>query len=350
MTTYRFTNDYSEGAHPQILEVMAQSNLDQEEGYGNDSLSRQAEQLLKAAIGNPQAAIHFVSGGTQANLIALASMLKPYESVISAATGHIHVHEAGAIEATGHKINVVNAPDGKLTADQVRQVVAQHTDEHMVKPRVVFVSNSTELGTTYTKAELESLARVCREKQLYLYLDGARLGCALVSAGADLALADVARLVDMFYIGGTKNGALLGEAMVVCNEALQPDFRYHLKQRGALLAKGRVMSAQFVGLFSGGLFFELARHANAMAQRLAGGLKTLGYSFLTDSATNMIFPILPNSLIRFLESHFVFYVWAPVDEGHSVVRLVTSWATPAGKVDEFIGAVREWSERGGGPQ
>ena len=342
---YRFTNDYSEGAHPQILELMARSNLNQEEGYGNDSLCRQAEQLLKAAIEDERAAVHFVSGGTQANLIALASMLKPYESVISAATGHIFVHEAGAIEATGHKINVVETPDGKLTPDQVRQVVAQHTDEHMVMPRVVFVSDSTELGTTYSKAELESLRRVCTEKHLYLYLDGARLGSALVSAGADLTLPDVARLADMFYIGGTKNGALLGEAMVICNEALQADFRFHLKQRGALLAKGRVMGVQFVGLFSGGLYFELARHANAMAQRLAAGLKALGYAFLTDSTTNMIFPILPNPLIRFLESRYAFYVIAPVDEARSTIRLVTSWATPAEKVDEFVAAVKEWCER-----
>lgn len=346
MTRFRFNNDYSEGAHPQILELMARSNLNQEEGYGNDSLCRQAEQLLKGAIGNERAAIHFVSGGTQANLIALASMLKPYESVISATTGHIFVHEAGAIEATGHKINVVEAADGKLTADQVRQVVAQHTDEHMVMPRVVFISNSTELGTVYTKAELESLRRACTEKHLYLYLDGARLGPALASAGADLTLADVARLVDMFYLGGTKNGALLGEAVVICNEALQPDFRFHVKQRGGLLAKGSVLGAQFVALFSGGLYFELARHANAMAQRLAGGLRALGYSFLTDSTTNLIFPILPNPLVRFLEGRYGFHVIAPVGEAQSVVRLVTSWATPAEKVDEFIAAVREWCERG----
>ncbi len=345
MTKFRFTNDYSEGAHPRILELMAGTNLNQEEGYGNDSLCQQAEHLLKAAMENERAAVHFISGGTQANLIALASMLKPYESVISAATGHIFVHEAGAIEATGHKINVVESPDGKLTADQVRQVVAQHTDEHMVMPRVVFVSNSTELGTTYTKAELEGLRRVCNEKHLYLYLDGARLGPALVSAGADLTLPDVARLADMFYLGGTKNGALLGEAIIMCNEALQADFRFHVKQRGGLLAKGRVMGAQFVGLFTGGLYFELARHANAMAQRLAAGLKALGYSFLVDSATNLIFPILPNPLIKFLTSRYAFYVIAPVDEGRSTVRLVTSWATPVEKVDEFIGAVREWCER-----
>jgi threonine aldolase len=229
MAKYRFTNDYVDGAHPRILARLAQTNLDQEEGYGLDTLSLQAEALLKAALGQPQAAIHFVSGGTQANLIGLASMLRPYESVIAAATGHIQVHEAGALEATGHKITTVDTPAGKLTADQVRAVVAQHTDEHMVKPRVVFISHSTELGTTYTKRELESLAQACRELNLYLYLDGARLGFALMSAGTDVTLADLGRLVDMFYVGGTKNGALLGEAIVINHPALQPDFRYYLK-------------------------------------------------------------------------------------------------------------------------
>jgi threonine aldolase len=344
MAKYQFRNDYSEGVHPQILELLTCSNLDQELGYGEDTLSQQAVALLQAAVGNPRAAIHFASGGTQANLTVLAALLKPYEAVIAASTGHIFVHEAGAIEATGHKITVVNTPNGKLTADQVRQVVAQHTDEHMVKPRVVFISNSTELGTVYTKRELESLAGICREKNLYLYLDGARLGSALVSAGADLTLADLGQLVDVFYIGGTKNGALLGEAIVINNEALQSDFRFHLKQRGALLAKGRLLGAQFVGLFNAGLYFELARHANAMAQQLAGGLKALGYGFLTDSPTNQIFPILPDALIRVLQDQFEFYVWSQVSDECSAIRLVTSWATPANRVTEFIEAARDWSE------
>ena len=346
MPKYRFYNDYSEGAHPRILELMTQTNLNQEEGYGNDSLSQQAERLLKSAIGNPQAAVHFVSGGTQANLVVLASILKPYESAIAAVTGHIFVHEAGAIETTGHKINVVNTPDGKLTPDLVRQVVAQHTDEHMVKPRAVYISNSTELGTVYTRAELESLARICHEKNLVLFLDGARLGAALVSAAADLTLPELAKLVDVFYIGGTKNGALLGEAIVINQPALQADFRYHIKQRGGLLAKGSLLGAQFVGLFSDDLYFELARHANATAQTLAGGLKALGHSFLADPVSNLIFPILPNALIRFLEDRYDFHVWCPMAEDRSAIRLVTSWATPPAKVNEFLDAAKEWSERG----
>jgi threonine aldolase len=347
MAKYRFCNDYSEGAHPRVLELMSRTNFNQEEGYGNDSLSRQAESLLKAAIRNPQAAVHLVSGGTQANLIVLASLLKPYESAIAATTGHIFVHEAGAIEATGHKINVVNTPDGKLTGDLVRQVVAEHTDEHWVKPRAVYISNSTELGTVYQRAELESLARTCHDLDLLLYLDGARLGSALVSGASDLTLADLGRLVDVFYIGGTKNGALLGEAIVINRPEFQPEFRRHIKQRGGLLAKGSLMGAQFVALFGDDLYFELARHANAMAQTLAGGLKALGYNFFVDPVTNLLFPVLPNALVRFLEERYDFYIWCRMDDDRSAIRLVTSWATPVDKVNEFLDAVKEWAKQGG---
>jgi threonine aldolase len=336
MYKFRFFNDYSEGAHPVVLGLLTGTNSDQEEGYGSDTLSRRAEDLIKQAVENPQAAVHFISGGTQANLIALAAMLRPYESVIAASTAHINVHEAGAIEATGHKINTVPTQDGKLTAEKIQAVVDEHTDEHMVKPRVVFISNSTEVGTVYTKQELESISRTCRANQLYLYLDGARLGSALVSTDSDLSLADLGRLVDLFYIGGTKNGALLGEAMVINTPELQRDFRFHLKQRGALLAKGRLLGIQFLGLFGQGLYFELALHANAMAARLAQGILEQGYDFLTPPSTNQIFPIFPDALIAELQQNYGFYTWAKAGRDHSAVRLVTSWATPAEKVDEFL--------------
>jgi threonine aldolase len=336
MLKYRFFNDYSEGAHPKLLDLMVNTNLHQEDGYGNDSLSRQAEELLKQAVKNPQAAVHFVTGGTQANLIVLASLLKPYESVIAASTAHINVHEAGAIEATSHKIHAVESTDGKLSPDKIQAVVDLHTDEHMVKPRVVFISNSTEVGTVYSKKELESIAQVCRANSLYLYLDGARLGCALASKGSDLTLANLSKLVDIYYVGGTKNGALLGEAIIINTPELQTNFRYHLKQRGALLAKGRLVGAQFVGLFSDGLFFELARHANAMAEELAQSIGEQGFHFLTDSPTNQIFPILPDALIAELQKLYGFYVWCRVDAGHSAIRLVTSWTTQNSNVDEFI--------------
>lgn len=336
MYKYRFFNDYSEGAHPSVLELLSTTNLDQEEGYGNDSLSIKASELIKQSAESPDAAVHFVSGGTQANLLVLASLMKPYESVISASTGHINVHEAGAIEATGHKINEVFSSDGKLTVNAIQEVVASHTDEHMVKPKVVFISNSTEVGTMYKKAELESISEFCRQHNLYLYMDGARLGSGLCSKESDLTLADVARLVDIFYIGGTKNGALFGEAIVITNKDLQTEFRYHLKQRGALLAKGRVLGGQFIGLFTNNLYFDLAKHANTMAERLTNGIKELGFSFLSESTTNQIFPILPNSLIEELQKEYGFYVWAKSDDNNSAIRLVTSWATKEDKVEEFI--------------
>jgi threonine aldolase len=343
MYKYQFFNDYSEGVHPRILELMAATNLDQEEGYCNDSLSRRAEERIKQALENPHAAVHFVSGGTQANLIALAALLQPYESVIAAESAHINVHEAGAVESTGHKINLIPSADGKLTPEPVQRVFAQHTDEHMVKPKVVYISNSTEVGTAYTHAELAALSECCRQNDLYLYLDGARLGSALTSRGSDLSLPQLSQLVDAFYIGGTKNGALIGEALVINRPSLQPHFRFHIKQRGGLLAKGRLLGVQFLGLLSDNLYFDLARQANVMAERLAQGLQAQGYRFLTPSTTNQIFPILPFQLIDALKQDYGFYVWAPAEAGHAVIRLVTSWATPAAKVDEFIEAVRALS-------
>jgi threonine aldolase len=336
MYKHSFFDDYSEGAHPRVLELLAAGNLVQEPGYGDDALSRRAATLLRDATGNPDATVHFVSGGTQANLIALASMLKPYESVIAASTAHIHVHETGAIEATGHKIHTVPGRDGKLDPDQVRAVVAQHGDEHMVVPRVVFISQATEAGTLYSKAELTALSHTCRELGLYLYLDGARLGSALTSKFSDLSLPELSTLVDMFYLGGTKNGALLGEAIVINTPALQTRFRYHLKQRGALLAKGRLLGAQFVALLEDGLYFDLARRANMMAERLADGLRGCNVRFESEPVANQVFPILPDVHIEQLRRQYGFHVWSRIDEAHSAIRLVTSWATPPEAVDLFL--------------
>ena len=339
MPTYRFYDDYAEGAHPRVLEVLAHSNLQQEPGYGHDGLTARAIDLLRSAIGNATAAVHLVSGGTQTNLIALASMLRPFESVIAAESAHIAVHETGAIEATGHKVHALPSRDGKLHADDVRECVAQHRDEHMVRPRVAFVSQPTELGTLYSARELDELARACRELGLYLYLDGARLPAALASPACDLPLQRLATLVDAFYLGGTKNGALLGEALVLCNPALHDDFRFHLKQRGALLAKGRVLGAQFAALLEGDLYLQLARHANAMAARLAQGLREAGIAFLGEPVTNQVFPILPDAMIAALRGEFGFHVWSRIDAGHSAIRLVTSWATPEWAVDALLAAL-----------
>ncbi len=333
---YYFLNDYSEGAHPAILEILTQTNFNQEEGYGLDSICKQAEVLIKQAAGNQDVDVHFISGGTQTNLIMLGAMLKPFESVIAANTGHINVHEAGAIEATGHRIDVINTDNGKIYPDEIQKIVTEHEDEHMVKPKVVFISQSTEVGTIYTKSELLELREICDRHNLFLYLDGARLGSALCSKSADLTLQDICNLVDALYIGGTKNGALLGEAVIIKNQQLKPEFRRHLKQRGALLAKGRILGAQFVGLFSRNLYYDLATHANNMADKLTNGIKNLGYNFLTNSPTNQIFPIFSNNLISQLQEHYKFYVWCPVTDTHSAIRLVTSWATKEEAVNEFI--------------
>lgn len=346
MHVYSFLNDYSEGAHPDLLNILAATNKQQETGYGEDSLSQKARELILAETGDPAAEVHFVSGGTQANLIVLASMLKPFESVIAPDSGHINVHETGAIEASGHKVHGVPAREGKIRVESIRAVVKEHEDEHMVHPAAVYLSNSTELGTVYTLAELEEIASVCRELGLYLHLDGARLGCALASPRSDMTMADIARLTDVFYIGGTKNGGLLGEAIVITNKDLQPYFRYHIKQRGGMLAKGRILGSQFVGLFTNGLFYRLAEHANTMAARLARGLEDLGFSFATPPQTNQVFPIFPNELIRQLNTGYAFHTWEKAGPDQSVVRLVTSWATPEEAVDGCIEDIRNTGIRG----
>lgn len=332
---YAFYNDYSEGAHPKVLEALQQSNLVQESGYGLDSFTKEASDSIRRAIGQPGAEVHFVSGGTQANIVVLASALKSHEAIIAADTGHINVHEAGAIEATGHKIISVPNQEGKLTPAAIDAVMIAHNDKHLVKPRLVFISNTTELGTVYTISELTALSQAAKKHWLYFYLDGARLGSALTAPQIDYSLADLAALVDAFYIGGTKNGALLGEAIVINHSDLQKDFRYHLKQRGALLAKGRAISLQFKALFTDNLYFEIATHANRMATMLADAIKEAGYNFLTPPASNQIFPVFPNGVVEDLQKDYGFYVWSP-GESKSAIRLVTSWATREYAVQEFI--------------
>lgn len=331
-----FLNDYAEGAHPRLLDALRGTNLEQAPGYGQDRFSIEAVELIRTTIGNQQAAIHFVSGGTQANLVALSAMLRPYESAIAVESAHIARHEAGAIEATGHKINVVPGLDGKITPERIRSVCAEHEDEHMVQPRVVVISNTTELGSVYNRQEISAIRSVCDELGLLFYLDGARLGSALASSGADYDLGTLARLVDVFTIGGTKNGALFGEAIVVRSPAAQDHFRWYLKRHGALLAKGRAVGVQFRELFTDGLYLDLARHANAMAERLVNGLRAAGYEFLVAPASNQIFPILPNAVIATMREHFDFYVWMKLPDERSAIRLVTSWATTEEIVESFL--------------
>jgi len=333
---YSFKDDYSEGAHPRILNALVESNLEQLEGYGEDKYSREAIKLIKQRIKRNDIHIHLIPGGTQTNLTVISSFLRPHEAAIAANTGHILGHETGAIEATGHKILSWEVSDGKLAPAHIKLVLDVHTDEHMVKPKLVYISNPTEIGSIYSKRELQQLSQFCKENNLLLYLDGARLGSALCSEENDLELSDLGTLVDAFYIGGTKNGALLGEALVICTDSLKADFRYYLKQKGGLLAKGRILGIQFLELFKDDLYFDLARHANAMARLLRNEIIRAGYTFLTHSTSNQIFPILPNELIAKLLEKYSFYVWSKIDADHSAIRIVTSWATKEEAVSSFI--------------
>ncbi|SMC47627.1 threonine aldolase family protein [Papillibacter cinnamivorans] len=332
---HSFKNDYSEGAHPRILKALEETNLKQTDGYGLDPYCRAAADLLRARM-ESDAEIHFFVGGTQANLTALAAFLRPHEAAISPSTGHINVHETGAVEATGHKVLTVPAKDGKLTPKNILPILRGHSGEHMVRPRLVYISDSTEVGTVYTKGELEALSRFCKETGLYLYLDGARLGSALTAPGSDLTLPDLARLTDAFYVGGTKNGALFGEAMAVCNPALREDFRFLMKQRGAILAKGRLLGLQFEALFRDDLYFELARHANRLAARLQDGIAELGYPLYLSSPTNQLFPLFPEETLSRLSEEFSFETMWAEENGGICIRLVTSWATPESAVDACL--------------
>lgn len=334
---YNFKNDYSEGAHPRILEKLVETNLLQQLGYGEDDYSKEAKTILRNKIDNQRAVIHFLSGGTQTNLLVISFLLRVHEAVISAKTGHIAANETGAIEATGHKVITVEKADGKLAPEDITKTLNDHAlAPHVVKPRIVYISNSTEIGTIYSLAELKALYLCCQQQQLLLYLDGARLGHALTAENNDLTFAAIAKYSDVFYIGGTKNGALLGEAVVFNRPDLAQDFDYAIKQKGALLAKGRLLSIQFLVLFKDDLYLELAWKANSFAMRIAKAIKDRGYSFLTDSTTNQIFPILPKSVINTLLLDYQFYIWKEIDHDHAAIRLITSWATDERQVNNFI--------------
>lgn len=333
---YSFLNDYSEGAHPRILELMMKCNTEQNLGYGEDVHSEKAKEYIKKLIGKENVDIHFIPGGTQTNLLSISSFLRPHQAVISAQTGHINVHETGAIEATGHKVITMPSCDGKITPSHIQKLLNYHgNDEHMVQPKMVYISNSTELGTIYSKDELTNLYNFCQKNGLILYLDGARIASALTCKENDLNLSDIAELVDAFYIGGTKNGAFLGEALVICNENLKKDFRYLIKQRGALMAKGFVTGLQFEALFQDDLYFELGRHANKMAEQIADILKEYEYSFYTSPCTNQLFPIIPNRILDKLSEEFIYSIHEKIDENNSIIRLVTSWATTQQSVNKL---------------
>ena len=339
-----FHNDYSEGCHESILLRLQQTNMEQTPGYGEDAYCAAAAEKIRQLCENADLGVHFLVGGTQTNMTVIAAALRPHQGVICADSGHIHVHETGAVEATGHKVLAVPSLDGKIAPDQVAKVVLEQRNsgaaEHMVQPKMVYISHPTELGTIYSRQELEELSAICKQYGLYLFLDGARLGYGLMAPGADLTLADLARLCDVFYIGGTKMGALFGEAVVISQPAIDEDFRYMIKQRGGMLAKGRLLGLQFDALFTDDLYFSLGNHANAMAKLIRQTFRDLGVAMLVDSPTNQLFPILPDVVLAELMQFVTFTEQVRIDGTNRAVRFCTSWATKQENVDFLCEKIR----------
>ena len=337
---YSFRNDYSEGAHPKVLQALADTNLRQTVGYGMDPCCQAAADTIRRLCAAPDAAVHFLVGGTQVNLVTIDAFLQSYEAVVAAQTGHVSTHETGAIEATGHKVCTVESPDGKLTPALVESVLAGHNGtEHMVLPRMVYISDTTEIGTVYTRAELAALRQCCDVHGLFLYLDGARLGSALTSPDNDLTLPELAALTHAFTIGGTKNGLLFGEALVITNDSLKPHFRNMIKQRGGMFAKGFLFGTQFKAYFEDDLWLTMARHAVTQAQRIQKAATEKGYSLYAVSPTNQVFLVLSHAQIERLKQNFAFELNGRVDEDHEAARFVCSWATKPEAVDALIAAL-----------
>lgn len=342
-----FNSDYCEGAHERIMERLAATNREQTCGYGEDHYCLWAAKKIKEICQNDNLDVHFLVGGTQTNLTVIAAALRTHQGVIAAETAHIYVHETGAIEACGHKVLALSSKDGKITAGQIRECYQAHVQdesfEHTVQPKLVYLSQPTELGTLYTRQELTDIAKACKESKLLLYLDGARLGYGLAAAGNDLEIRDIAELTDVFYIGGTKMGALFGEAVVIQNEAIKEDFRYIIKQKGGMLAKGRLLGIQFLTLFEGSLYRDMADHADRLADQLRDCFQKAGYSFLVENTTNQIFPVLPDKLLSMLSKKYGYTYQKRMDENNSAVRFCTSWATRPEDVEELIQDLEELS-------
>jgi len=344
-----FNNDYSEGCHPRILEKLSATNYEQTSGYGMDPYCQKAADMIRGACNRQDIDVHFLVGGTQTNLTVINASLRPYQGVISAECGHIHVHETGAVEATGHKVLALPSNDGKLNAEQIRHaVISQRYDEaaeHIVQPKMVYISHPSELGTLYSRKELEEISATCRELGIYLFMDGARLGYGLTAKDNDVSLADIARLCDVFYIGGTKVGALFGEAVVITNSQIGADFRYMIKRHGGMLAKGRLLGLQFCALLEDDLYYRIAESANRLADHIRETVRLLGYSFLVDGSTNQIFPILPDTLLDALKQDFSFSEQARIDNEHRAVRFCTSWATTEAQVEALCARLQQLSKQ-----
>lgn len=342
-----FHNDYAEGCHEKVLQKLIETNMEQTPGYGTDSYCMDAANKIRKLCGREELSVHFLVGGTQANLTVIDAALRPHQAALGPVGAHINVHETGAVEATGHKVLSVPSSDGKITANQVRNVVNNHrasdSFEHEAQPKLVYISNPTEYGTLYSLQELTELSEACHELGLYLFLDGARLGYGLAAKDYDVTLPDIARLCDVFYIGGTKVGALFGEAVVISNPCIAEDFRYLIKQHGGMLAKGRLLGVQFCALFEDDLYFEISRHAVTMADQIRGTLDEMGARYLVPGITNQIFPILPDTLLEELGKNFMFTEMERVDENHRAIRFCTSWATTQANTDALCFELRRLS-------
>jgi len=339
-----FHNDYNEICHPVILEWMQKNAGLQMDGYGEDPACTRAANRIRSLCGIENLAVHFLMGGTQTNLTVIAAALRPHHAVIGADGAHIYVHETGAIEATGHKVLPLPSENGKITATQVQQTLQAHlsdaTHEHIARPKMVYISQPTELGTLYTLQELEDISRVCKEYDLYLFVDGARLGYGIMAKGNDVFLPDLARIADVFYIGGTKVGAMFGEAVVISNPAIAEDFRYLMKQRGAMLAKGWLLGLQFEALLQNELYFKIAAEADLMADKIRETARACGYPIVAESTTNQVFVVLPDEKLQQLKEEFTCSDWGRVDAAHTCVRFCTSWATTWENVDALCEALK----------
>ncbi len=335
-----FENDYLAGAHEKVLQRLIDTNYVQESGYGNDQFTAEAKDKIKEVIKSPNASIYFLVGGTQTNQVVINSVLKPYEGVIAADTGHISTHEAGAIEHSGHKVLSLPSTLGKISSQQVKDYVetfyedANH--EHMVYPGMVYISYPTEYGTLYSKQELTELSNVCKSYNIPLYIDGARLGYGLASDEADLTIEDIADIADIFYIGGTKIGALCGEAIIFTNQYEPKHFTTLIKQHGALLAKSRLIGVQFTELFTNNLYMEISKHAIDMALKLKQAFINKGYQLYLDSPTNQQFFVMHNDKIKELSQHVKFSQWEKYDQNHKIVRFATSWSTTENDIATLI--------------
>ena len=339
---FHFLNDYSESDHPDIITAMKDAQLQQHKGYGFDEYSERVREKIKSQLDNKDIAIHFGITGTQANLVCIDAMLSPIDGIVACDTGHIAVNEAGAIEATGHKVILAESKQGKLTIEALEKVKARHSfTPHVVRAKAVYISNTTELGTVYTYEELKALSDYCRSNDMYLFMDGARLGAAIAYTHSNpnertLTFADFAELTDIFWFGGTKMGAMFGEILVIPNKDIATDFNIYLKRHGGLMAKGYLLGLQFEVLLKDDKYLELSLHANAMAKKLSEGLEKYGVDLFVPTQSNQVFALLPPELITTLKTEFDFYEWEQLDNGSTICRLVTSWATPEHQVDRFI--------------